>query len=449
MNIKNLNRVHFIGIGGIGMSGLAEYFQKKGMTVSGSDKEKSEITDRLEKSGIKIDSPHSENNITEDIELVIYTSAVNNENPELKKAIELNIPVVKRAKLLANIVNERYLIAVCGTHGKTTTSSLLSKIFIDANTDPILFVGGSLGFLGNSSFRSGDGKFSIAEADEYDRSFLTLNPDLIIINNIDFDHSDIYKDLDEFKKGFSDFLKNLKKDGKIIANSGDENVKDVLKGIDNIIWFGLNENDNYKISDFKDSLRKSSFNVNGKNYEFPLHGIHNVHNATAAIAASLECGLNYDSIYNSVATFDGVKRRMELKYDKDFTVFDDYAHHPKEVMPTLQAFKKISEGRVVTVFQPHLYSRTKDFYNEFAESLDISDEIYLAKLYPARETQVDGVSSELILQNLKNKNSKYISNDDELLSDLIKNIRKNDTVVFMGAGSISSMCDKFIREYLK
>ncbi|HCN36873.1 MAG: UDP-N-acetylmuramate--L-alanine ligase [Ignavibacteria bacterium] len=448
MNIKNLHKVHFIGIGGIGMSGLAEYFHNLGIKVSGSDKEKSEITSRLEKSGIKIYSPHSGENIEKDIDLVIYTAAVSDDNPELVKSKELNINCIKRAKLLAELVNEKYLIAICGTHGKTTTTSMISKIFIDAKTDPILFVGGSLDFLGNASFRAGNGKFSIAEADEYDRSFLTLNPDLIVFNNLDFDHSDIYKNFEEFKKGFTEFFKNLKHGGKIIANSSDKNITDLLNDRNDVIWYGARENDNYKITDFSDGIENCKFKVNGKEYKIKLHGFHNVQNATASVSASLECGLDYETVYNSLSEFTGVKRRMELKYKNDFSVFDDYAHHPNEVLPTLKAFKEISEGRVITVFQPHLFSRTKDFYNEFAESLDISDEIYLAKLYPAREKEIEGVSSELILKKLNNKNSKYISDDNELLKDLKNNIKKNDTVVFMGAGSISSLCDRFIKEYV-
>lgn len=449
--LSNIKKVYFIGIGGIGMSGIAEYLAVQGIEVSGSDAASSEITDRLKTFGIKIFDEHKAENISSDLDLIIYTAAVKEDNPELKKAKELGIKFIKRAEMLGMIVNAKKLIAVSGAHGKTTTSSMISKVFIDANIDPLIFVGGNLDFLNGSSSRLGKGEYAIVEADEYDRSFLTLHPDIAVINNVEFDHSDVYKDLNDIMDSFKKFISNLKPDGVIVAYSGDENIKNLLIGLGNVKRFGFNEHDDFYISDLRNENGVQYFKINGKELKLSVPGKHNVINATAAYACGFMCGIKDDIIAKALYAFDGVKRRLELKYKNAIKVYDDYAHHPTEVRASFDAIRKNTDGRVITIFQPHLYSRTKDFYKEFANELKDNDVVFLAKLYPAREKAIEGISSELILNELKNLNKKdsyYFENDAELLNGIKKEIKNSDTLIFQGAGSITNLCDKFIKEYI-
>jgi UDP-N-acetylmuramate--alanine ligase len=449
--LSNIKKVFFIGIGGIGMSGIAEYLAVQRIEVSGSDAAASEITDRLKTFGIKIFDEHKTENISNDLDLVVYTAAVKEDNPELKKAKEFGIKAIKRAEMLGMTVNAKKLIAVSGAHGKTTTSSMISKVFIDANTDPLIFVGGNLEFLNGSSSRLGKGEYAIVEADEYDRSFLTLHPDIAVINNIEFDHSDIYKDLNDVMSSFKQFISNLKPEGIIVAYSGDENIKNLLMGLGNVKRYGFNEHDDFYISDLRNENGVQYFKINGKELKLSVPGRHNVINAVAAYACGSLYGIENDIIAEALYSFGGVKRRLELKYKNAIQVYDDYAHHPTEVRASFDAVRKNTNGRVITVFQPHLYSRTKDFYKEFANELKDNDVVFLAKLYPAREKPLEGVSSELILNELKNldkKDSYYFENDSELLNGIKKEIKNSDTLIFQGAGSITNLCDKFIKEYI-
>lgn len=448
--LSNIKKVYFIGIGGIGMSGIAEYLAVQGIEVSGSDANVSDITDRLKDFGIKIFAEHETENISSDMDLVVYTAAVKEDNPELKKAKEYGIKAIKRAEMLGLIVNSKTLIAVSGAHGKTTTSSMVSKIFIDAETDPLIFVGGNLDFLNGSSSRLGNGKYAIVEADEYDRSFLTLHPDIAVINNIEFDHSDIYKDLFDVMDSFRQFVSNLKPDGTIVAYSGDENIKNLLIGMNNVKRYGFNEHDDFYITGLKNENGVQYFKINGKEFQLAVPGKHNVINAAAAYVCGTLCGISDEKIAKALQSFGGVKRRLELKYQNAIKIYDDYAHHPTEVRASFDAIRKNTEGRVITIFQPHLYSRTKDFYKEFANELKDNDVVFLAKLYPAREKPLEGVSSELILNELKNikkNDSYYFENDSELLNGIKKEIKSSDTLIFQGAGSITNLCDKFIKEY--
>ncbi|MFZ4589699.1 MAG: UDP-N-acetylmuramate--L-alanine ligase [Ignavibacteria bacterium] len=440
---KKVKNVHFIGIGGIGMCGLAEYLLVKGYKVTGSDSTKTFITERLEKKGAKVSYGHFAENISKGVHLVVYTSAVKKDNPEYKKALSLKISTIKRAVLLGELVNGLKLIAVSGTHGKTSTTSMIANILIKSGIDPTVFVGGNLDVLGGASYRIGKGKWAVVEADEYDRSFLTLKPNVIVVNNIELDHIDIYKNEKSLKTAFRSFLSNLKEEGTIVANYDDKNVKELVDPIDEVVIdYGIKGTN--KISNVKMSASKTTFNLNDFKVELGIPGYHNVYNASAAICATIFAAKSAN-IFKSLKDFKGVKRRLELKYDKrNVKVYDDYGHHPSEVLSSLKSLKDVDKKRLIVVFQPHTYSRTKQFYKEFAKSLSAADKVYLLPVYAAREKEIKGVSSKLIY-NLVKKDKCLVENEINLYADLKKTLKKGDRVVFQGAGDVTNMCDKFIK----
>lgn len=443
----NVKLVHFIGIGGIGMCGLAEYLLDKGYAVTGSDMTRTFITDRLVEKGAKIYFGHKAGNINAKTDLVVFTSAVKKDNPEYKRAKDRGIKCIKRAVLLGDVVNGKFLIAVSGTHGKTTTTSMLAKILIDSGFDPTVFVGGNLDVLGGASFRSGKSGFAIVEADEYDRSFLTLTPNVIIINNIELDHVDIYKNEKVLLKSFADFASKIKSNGTFILNWDDNNIRKIFKSSGKkVLKYGIKSTG--LVAKLKNKGFKTEFYYENKKVSLNVLGEHNVYNALAAIkAASVVCD-DTKRIIKSISSFNGVKRRLELKYSKQFKIFDDYAHHPSEIKTTLLSLKENDKGRVVVVFQPHTYSRTNAFFKEFAEALSIADLVYLLPIYPAREVPIKGVNSGLILEILKRKeHESYLFDDkNELFKHLEKNLKRNDRVIFQGAGTITIYCDEFIKK---
>jgi len=450
-------KVHFIGIGGFGMSGLAEYLLSKGNSVSGSDMMKTDLTLRLEKSGARIYYFHSGKNISSDTQLVVYSSAVKQDNPEYIFAINNNIEIIKRAEMLGRIANESFLISISGTHGKTSTSAMTSFILIDNGLDPDVFVGGAMGFLDGSTSHIGSGKYCVVEADEYDRSFLTLKSDIAVVNNIDMDHQDIYGNIDEIKENFTSFLKNNKNKSIIIANGDDKNVKDVIKIFGNkVLTFGTDKSNDYiieNVTDYSGADITTKFNIASKNQTVTdiclrTPGLHNVFNATAAFIISSSLNITDEEYKKSIAEFTGVKRRLELKYSSKIKIYDDYAHHPVEVKSSYDALRRITKGRLITVFQPHLYSRTAEFFKEFAVSLKDNDIIILTDIYPARERPIEGITSDLIFEELMNisRNKLYILKKDDIISFLNEETDTGDTIVFQGAGDITNICDKFISQ---
>jgi len=455
--LEGIKKVHLIGIGGIGMSGIAEYLVKKKYGVSGSDVAASPVTRRLEKLKVKFSAGHDESNLPVDAELVIYSAAVNEDNAELLKAKILNIKIVKRAEALGNIVNDKFVIAVSGTHGKTTTTAMIAKILMDSRIDPTVFVGGNIEFLDGGSSRIGKSNTAVVEADEYDRSFLHLKADIIIITNIDTEHLDIYKDIQDIKDNFKKFIDNSKKNLKIIACGDEKNVADVIKDIKNKITYGFKKNNDYPIDDISFDKNSIGYSINNEDIRIKVLGKHNILNSAAAYLVATELKINDEVINESMKTFYGVKRRLELKFDNGIKIYDDYAHHPTEVRATLDAIRKINPSRVITVFQPHLYSRTKDFYKEFADSFSGTDMLLLAKIYPAREKEIKGVSSELILNEYNNGINKpvlgkelklegYYIDDNEKILNLLESITKEgDVIIFQGAGDITELCEKFVK----
>ena len=454
--IGNTKRIHFTGIGGIGMSGLAEYFLRKGYKVSGSDITPSHITERLKNLGAEIFIGHSKENVKSIIDKVVYTSAVHNDNPEIQRAKELNIKTIRRAELLGEVVNDKFLIAVSGTHGKTTTTAMIAKVLADAGLDPLVFVGGNVKLFEGGASRMGEGRLAVVEADEYDRSFLTLKPDIAVVTSIDEDHLDIYKDLNDIKKTFNEFCRNSKKDSKVVYFGDDENVVSALTNLDKEkISYGFNDSNFLRISDYSFSRGNQNFSIlnshnSYKNVSLKLIGIHNVLNSAACFAVCSSLGVEFKNFKKSLKGFEPVDRRLQLKSDKNHVqVYDDYAHHPKEIKVSLNGLKGIvNTGRLITVFQPHLFSRTKDFYKQFAESLAISDEVVLTEIYPAREKPIKGVTSELIFNELLKLNSKvkYFRDNKSVIDYLKSDVKSNDVIVFQGAGDITSLCDEFVKE---
>lgn len=443
-------KIHLIGIGGIGMSGIAEYLVKNGYEVSGSDSSLSEITDRLEKMNVKIYQGHDEKNILEDTDLVVYSAAIKEDNPELARARRLNINAIKRAKMLGEIVNDKFLIAVSGTHGKTSTTAMIAKILIDCDYDPTVFVGGTIDFLEDGNSRIGKSKYAVVEADEYDRSFLTLKPDIVVMTNIDLDHTDIYKSQDDLKYTFYEFLKNGKPNLKVIGFGDDNDIKDVMSLLKfkNCFTYGFDKTNDYVI---EESFLKESrviFKIRNKVVELSVPGKHNILNASSALIVADIIGVNKDCAIKNLRSFYGVKRRLELKYDREIKVYDDYAHHPTEIEYSFNAVKDIAKSRIITVFQPHTYTRTRDFYEAFAKALKNNDVTILTELYPARETKIEGVSSKLIFDKLMHLNGKreiyYEPGFKDVLNKLDEVVKKDDTIIFQGAGDITNLCNQFV-----
>lgn len=447
-DLKGHSKVHLIGIGGIGMSGIAEYLIGKGVEVTGSDLKESITTKRLEWLGAKIRYGHSAENIPGDAGLVIYTSALDEANPELRKARESGKVLMKRAEALGRIVNDQFLIAVCGTHGKTTTTAMIAQVLIEADMEPTVFVGGALDFFEGGSSRIGRGDIAVVEADEYDKSFLQLTPDIIVLTNIDPDHLDIYNDINDIVNNFRKFLGKRKGQGKIIACGDDPDVLNAINGLKDTLTYGMSSSNEHKVSDISYEGNRTEYSIDGNIVSLRVPGAHNVLNSSACFIACRELKLSINTISDSLREFRGVNRRLELKYENGLLVYDDYAHHPAEVSASLDAIRKVSHGaRIITVFQPHLYSRTKDFYKEFAESFKDTDLLILAKIYPAREKEMEGVTSRLILNEYFKMGKKgiYIESSDEII-DMLESITENgDIVMFQGAGDITGICDSFVK----
>ncbi len=452
-----VKKVHLIGIGGIGMSGIAEYLGRKKYEVTGSDLALSPVTKRLEKFKVKTSEGHSENNLSDNTELVIYSAAVSEDNPEYQKALRLKIKTVKRAEALGNIVNDKFVIAVSGTHGKTTTTAMIAKVLIESKMDPTVFVGGNIDYLDGGSSRIGKSNLAVVEADEYDRSFLQLRSDIIIITNIDSDHLDIYKDIEDIKNNFRKFIESGKKGLKIIACGDEKSVSDILKDLKNKKLYGFNKGNDYTIENISYGKTSISFTIDKDDIKIVVLGKHNILNASAAYLTAKQFNVSEEKFNQSMETFYGVKRRLELRYNNGVKIYDDYAHHPTEIKATLEAINKSKPKRVITVFQPHLYSRTKDLYKEFGEAFSGTDILILDKIYPAREKEIAGVSSNMILGEYnesiikkgkagKNKEPGiYIENRELIMDELEKISRDGDIIIFQGAGDVSDLCNKYIK----
>lgn len=447
---------HFIGIGGIGMSALAQILILRGHTVSGSDLVDSPATQNLEKLGAKIYLGHKKEHLSQNTDKVVVSAAINDKNPEYLEAKRLEILIITRGELLGEMMSEKTGIAITGTHGKTTTSSLISHIFEDAKLDPTIVVGGEVRNIGGNA-KDGKGKYFIAETCEYKRFFKDIHPDIAVITNIEEDHLDYYKDLDDIKSAFSDFTKNINENGILVACFDDENTKEIAESFTGrVISYGISGNSlNYKVDNIRveEHIQKFSVYKNGSDlgtFKMVVPGIHSILNATAAIAVGLECGIKLGIIKESVYEFMGAVRRIETKGEKDgILVIDDYAHHPTEIQATLQAIRSFyPKRRLWCVFQPHQHSRTRILLNNFVSALLEADEVIIPKIYPVRDTQEDiaSVSGEDLVNLLKKrgKSAEYLPDFKDVVSRLKNNVKENDIVVTMGAGPVNQVGEMYL-----
>lgn len=446
INFQEPIHVHFIGIGGISMSGLAEILLEEHFTISGSDSKESELTKRLEEMGVTVFYGQQASNITGDIDLVVYTAAIREDNPEFLSARKAGIPMISRAELLGQIMdNYQNSIAVAGTHGKTTTTSMISQILLTAKCDPTITVGGILEAI-DGNLRVGKSNIFISEACEYTNSFLHFYPKYSVILNVEAEHLDFFKDIQEIRRSFHQFAGNTRKDGAIIINGDIPNCEELTEGLTpQVITFGLSEHCDFHPKDVTfDEKACATFTAMYRDKKvmtvsLNVPGMHNVSNALAAIALSLDLKLPKEVIKDGLLAFGGANRRFQYKGCVDgVTIIDDYAHHPTEIRATLTAALNYPHKRLVLAFQPHTYSRTKAFLDDFAEVLSMADVVVLADIYAAREKNTYGVSSRDILAKLKERGTDcyYFPSFEEIEKFLLKNCMNGDLLITMGAGDI-------------
>ena len=454
IDFNNPIHIHFIGIGGISMSGLAKILLSEGFTVSGSDAHSSALTDELIGDGCIVSVPQSAGNITNDIDLVVYTAAIHPDNPEFKAAKEAGLPMLTRAELLGQIMTiYKNAINIAGTHGKTTTTSMVSEILLAANMDPTISVGGILNSIGGNT-RVGGNKYFVAEACEYTNSFLSFNPTMNIILNVKEDHLDFFKDIDDIRHSFRKFAQLLPADGALIINADTPHYQDIIKDLScKIITYGLEHEAQYQATDITyDKYGHASFTVlkDGRkagSFYLKVPGSHNVSNALAAIALARLLQIPDDVIVKGLGSFTGTDRRFQYKGEvAGVTIVDDYAHHPTEIQATLNAAHNYPHKKLWCVFQPHTYTRTKALLPEFAQALKLADHVVLADIYAARETDNLGISSKDLQARIQELGTpcEYFPTFDEIENFLLNNCEAGDLLITMGAGDVVKIGEQLL-----
>ncbi len=445
-NNSNIKKVHFIGIGGISMSGLAEILRDWGYAVTGSDTRASKITQRLESKGITVFSNNSADNIS-DPDLIVYTLAIRKDNPEFRRAVETGIPMMVRAELLG-LISDRYpsSIGVAGTHGKTTATSMVAMIMLESGADPTIHIGGELEAIGGT-VHIGSGRYFVTEADEYKASLLKLHNDIGVILNIEFDHSDFYRDIGHVKDVFREYALNTPENGSLIVCGDDPEIIAILDVPRKKITFGIDNPDcEWRAEDIRyDMHGLASFSVlhNGKPLErisLNVPGRHNVYNALASIAACSVAGCGIEPAKKALAGFRGTRRRFEQKgYYKGARIVDDYAHHPSEIRATLAAAEKTRHKSLWCVFQPHTYSRTLSLLEDFVSSFDKADKIIIADIYAAREIDDGSINSAILAARIaaRGKNATHMDSFASIAGYIAENAAPGDLVLTMGAGDIN------------
>ncbi|MDD2432916.1 MAG: UDP-N-acetylmuramate--L-alanine ligase [Clostridia bacterium] len=440
-------KIHFIGIGGVGMSGIAQLLLELGYNISGSDLQVSEITERLVNLGAMIYLGHHENNLDNSVHTVVVSSAIPINNPEVVKAKSLGIPVIQRAEMLSRLMKRQKGIAVAGAHGKTTTTSLLALLFEKNNYDPTVVLGGEFNDIGGNA-KLGQGEFFVAEADESDGSFLKLEPTITVVTNIEDDHLDFYGTQEKIKAAFFEFILKTPSDGFAVLCLDDPGVAQLvpeIKGKVKFITYGFSSAADYIARDLKLEGFGTKFSVEnqGKVWgEITLNipGKYNVYNALAAIAVGRECGLSFADIAASLPDFRGVQRRFEKVAEVDgIYIYDDYAHHPSELKATLAAAKRVGAERVVAVFQPHRFSRTQCLKEEFGTAFQDADVLVMTEIYAAGEKPLNGVNAHLLIEEIQKQTGqevKYIPDKNLIAGQLTEMVRPGDLVLTLGAGDI-------------
>ena len=455
--LEKSKKIHLIGVGGTGMSGLAQLLMAMDKKVSGSDNNPSKVLRKLKRKGIKVFSPQKEKNISKDTELVIHSYAILPDNSEYKKAVEYMIPIISYPEAVGCVMESRTGVAVAGTHGKTTTSSLLVSILKTAGCSPSFLIGGEIKNIGNSEVGKGD--LLIVEACEYKKAFLNYKPRIGIITAIEEDHLDYYKNIEEIKKAFSDFSKNIKE--LIIYNGEDKNVRDIIKKSDrkDIISYGINTG-NWRAENIKFFKNVSEFDciVRGKKeavVRMGISGAHNVKNALAAIICARHLDVPWDSIKEGLKNFGGIHRRSEiLGRVGRITVMDDYAHHPTEIKCTLKCIKnRFPDSRIIVVFQPHQYSRTRFLLKEFAMSFSDADKVVVPDIYFVRDSIIEQkfVNAKMLVEKIR-KNGKealYLPSFDEIVEYLCEIVQRDDVIITVGAGTVDKIAHSMLKKLRK
>ncbi len=434
-----------IGVGGSGMSGIAEVLLNLGHRVSGSDIKNTAVTRRLETLGATIYYGHDRKHVQE-VDVVVYSSAVTEENPEIKAAVEKMIPIIPRAEMLAELMRVKYGIAVAGTHGKTTTTSLIATVLAEGGIDPTVIIGGKLNIFGSNA-KLGQGDFLVAEADESDGSFLKLSPTITVLTNIDTDHLDYYRDLESLQRTFEEFTNKIPFYGVNILCLDDVNVQNLIPCLKKrYITYGCNTQAEYQAKDLTFEGLQTRFQIlcQGENLgEFILKmpGIHNVQNALAAVAVGRELELDGGAIKRGIEAFKGIERRFQVYDEVDtITVVDDYGHHPTEIKVTLDAMKQVwQDRRVLVVYQPHRFTRTQILFNEFLTAFYQADHLVLTDIYSAGEPSIEGITSKALFQGIKEHGHKsvvHVSDFEGVIKHLLNEVRPGDVVLTLGAGDI-------------
>jgi UDP-N-acetylmuramate--alanine ligase len=431
------SKFHFIGIGGIGMCGLAELLHNMGAKVSGSDRAENANTLRLRNLGLKVYIGHDYNQV-QDVDVVVYSSAVQSDNVEMIAAKEKNIPIIPRAEVLAEIMLFKRGVAIAGTHGKTTTTSIVTSIFLNAKLDPTIVVGARLDMI-KSTALLGKGDWLIAEADESDGSFHRLSPEIAVITNIDNDHLDHYENFQNLKQAFYNFAHKTPFYGSVIVCGDDVSIKEVFQNFSKRIFtYGFLPHNDYQIEGQKGQYKVRFKNQPLGSFQIQVPGKHNALNALAAIIVGLRAGLDFETCAAGVCHYQGVDRRFQLKGEaKGISVFDDYGHHPTEVLATLQAFKeKFPERNLVVLFQPHRYSRTAMCWNEFLKCFGDADQLYISDIYAAGEAPQAQITSERLVKEIHHNNKTYIAKADLNAKFFTEMLKPNDIFVTLGAGDL-------------
>lgn len=454
LNLNPNSHVHFIGIGGISMSALAQILHNMNYKVTGSDIKESNITKKLSELGIKIYIGHNSENIN-NADIIVYTAAINNDNPEMIRAQQLGLTIIERPILLGEIMKKyKYSIGVSGTHGKTTTTSMISSMFLESDLDPTILIGGELASI-RGNLKIGNSEYFITEACEYVESFLKLHPFVGIILNIDADHLDYFKDINNITTAFIKYAKLIPKEGFLIINNDDPRKQTIINNaVCNIVSFGIENQDSlFKAKNICfNSKGHPTFdvfynNTNIGNVSLNVPGIHNVYNALASLACSMTLGVNFNTCKKSLSNFLGAKRRFEYKgMHKNMIIIDDYAHHPTEVKATLAATKNYPHNKIWCIFQPHTYTRTQKLLDEFSKSFNDADKIIITDIYSAREKDTGEIHSKDLVNELKalGKDAIYIHEFDSIFDYISNNGENNDIIITMGAGDIYKVGEQLV-----
>ena len=448
--------IHFVGIGGIGMSGIAELLLNLGYEVSGSDLQSTDITRRLKELGGTLYKGHAAENI-KGADVVVFSSAIDTDNPEVQAAGQESIPVIPRAEMLAELMRLKYSIAIAGAHGKTSTTSIVASVLAQGGLDPTVVIGGKLKSIGSNALL-GEGDFIVAEADESDGSFLKFSPTIAVVTNIDKEHLDFYRDLEEIKTVFLNFLDRIPFYGLAVLCLDNEPIQEVIPRLKKrYTTYGMSSQADFQIRDVEFSQRKSRFNVYHRGQkmgtiDLNLPGIHNVYNATASIAVGVELDVAFDHIRAALEKVEGVQRRLEIKGEtNDITVIDDYGHHPTEIKVTLEAIEENwPDRRKVVVFQPHRYSRTRALFDEFSRAFYQSDVLVVMPIYAASEKRIEGVSSKNLCEEITAHGHKeviYVDGFKAAFSYLKNNLLPGDVLLTLGAGDVWKVGEAVVKKF--